>query len=109
MTILDTNGYHLFEVVFCSCCKDDHWKQLFRQGLYPATHRNPRTAFAVNALEHFHSLNRQGKTSAYDYYLSALQQTDYTIVWSKKQVSSLRLIKWYSLIELRDASVNGGG
>ena len=111
MTILHTNGYHVLEVVFCDCGDAAHWKQLWRQEFFPATYSNPRTVFSFDALEHFHTLNLQGKTTPYDFYLGILQQTDSTIVWTRMQVRTVNLYIFgyiaYGMIS--EGSGNGGG
>ncbi|KAK7017907.1 hypothetical protein VNI00_018519 [Paramarasmius palmivorus] len=72
------------DVLLSKCeCRDvsvagELWQQLLRYGLYPATVEEPRTAFTVSVLEHFHTLTLQGKVSLYDYYHALESLTDHS-------------------------------
>lgn len=44
----------------------------------PATVDRPRTAVSFECLKHFHTLNQQAKTNAYDYYMAAERLSDGT-------------------------------
>lgn len=80
--VIDTNGIHTLEVEFCGCYTSpggSHYRtQLLRVGLFPSTHIRPTSAFTFNVLDAFHLLTLQGKTSAYDYYLSLEHMTENT-------------------------------
>lgn len=52
--------------------------QLLCAGLYPATTQVPVTAATINALEHFHLLTFESKTSAFKYHNTLSRLTDNT-------------------------------
>lgn len=64
MVIVDTSGVHEIEVRFCKCmdCPPAD-QQLMKHSLYPATHRNPRTAFTFRLLDDVLLTNKECKTS----------------------------------------------
>ncbi|TFY79269.1 hypothetical protein EWM64_g4743 [Hericium alpestre] len=69
--VLHTNGIHLVNVDFCRCPDSTPSRtQLLRASWWPATPRAPQTCATMACLRQFHSLNLQGKMSAYDYYKS---------------------------------------
>jgi len=80
--VIDTNGIHSIDIEFCGCYTSvggSHYRtQLLRAGLFPSTHIRPASGFTFNVLDAFHLLTLQGKTSAYDYYLSLEHMTENT-------------------------------
>jgi hypothetical protein len=80
--IVDINGIHTINVYFCGCYQSiggsHHRFQLLRSGLLPPTHVRPLCAFTFDILDSFHLLTLQGKTSAYDFYLSLARKSDNT-------------------------------
>jgi hypothetical protein len=64
ITIIDRSGVHEIGVRWC-CCHDglEHDMQLMAAGLFPATFRNPKTAFTFQVLEEFHLDNLECKTT----------------------------------------------
>jgi CxC2 like cysteine cluster associated with KDZ transposases len=64
MTIVDRSGIHEIGVSWC-CCPEapEHEMQLMMAGLFPATFRNPKTAFTFRVLEEFHLDNLECKTT----------------------------------------------
>ena len=64
ITIVDRFGVHGIGVRWC-CCPNapDHDMQLMTAGLFPATFRNPKTAFTFRVLEEFHLDNLECKTT----------------------------------------------
>ena len=81
-TIVDTNGVHAVDMQFCGCYHSvggSHARiQLIRAGLLPPTHVRPISAFTFDVLDTFHLLTLQGKTNAYDFYLSLAHKSDNT-------------------------------
>ncbi|KZP24407.1 hypothetical protein FIBSPDRAFT_1011668, partial [Athelia psychrophila] len=77
--ILDTMGIHDVALAFCACATaHTDTTQLLRAGLYPATTQAPGTAATINALEHFHMLTFESKTSAFEYHNTLSRLTDNT-------------------------------
>jgi len=64
ITIIDRSGIHEIGVRWC-CCPDalERDMQLMTAGLFPATFRNPKTAFTFRVLEEFHLDNLECKTT----------------------------------------------
>lgn len=64
ITIVDRSGIHEIGVSWC-CCPEaaEHDMQLMMAGLFPATFRNPKTAFTFRVLEEFHLDNLECKTT----------------------------------------------
>ena len=80
LTIIDINGCHKVQVVFCTCDPGIPWNERYRQLLqmcwYPASFTRPGTAFSFDLLEMFHKLTLQGKLNLYDFYLAVMQKSD---------------------------------
>jgi hypothetical protein len=64
ITIVDRSGIHELGVRWC-CCPNapERDMQLMAAGLFPATFRNPKTAFSFRVLEEFHLDNLECKTT----------------------------------------------
>ncbi|KAF8810573.1 hypothetical protein BYT27DRAFT_7091579, partial [Phlegmacium glaucopus] len=72
--IVDTNGIHQTKVRFCACeGLVDRPGQLMHAELFPATMKQPTTAFTFRLLRQFHLLHLEGKVSAYD-FIGALRR-----------------------------------
>jgi hypothetical protein len=88
LVVMDVSGVHTVMVTFCECYHSvggSHVRsQLLRHRWFPATVARPRTVFTFDVLDSFHLLTLQGKTSAYDYYLSIEHKTDNTGISSIK-------------------------
>jgi hypothetical protein len=69
ITIVDRSGVHEIGVKWC-CCLDapERDMQLMTAGLFPATFRNPKTAFTFRVLEEFHLDNLECKTTPSQFY-----------------------------------------
>jgi CxC2 like cysteine cluster associated with KDZ transposases len=64
ITIVDRSGVHEIGVGWCCCANaPEHDMQLMAAGLFPATFRNPKTAFTFRVLEEFHLDNLECKTT----------------------------------------------
>ena len=78
--VIDVNGVHRLSVQFCMCTDDAQWvekyRQLLRVGWYPASFKQPKTAFTFDVLDTYHKIALQGKLNLYDFYSSILQKTD---------------------------------
>jgi hypothetical protein len=77
-TIIDHNGFHNRRLQFCGCSRSDleAWQQLIAVRLFPATFKQPRTAFTFTALKQFHIHSLTSKKSAYDYMKALCKLTD---------------------------------
>ena len=64
ITVIDRSGVHEIGVRWC-CCPEAPKRdiQLMAVGLFPATFRNPKTAFTFRVLEEFHLDNLECKTT----------------------------------------------
>ena len=64
ITVIDRSGVHEIGVRWC-CCLDapERDMQMMTAGLFPATFRNPKTAFTFRVLEEFHLDNLECKTT----------------------------------------------
>jgi len=69
ITIVDRSGIHEIGVSWC-CCPEapEHDIQLMMAGLFPATFRNPKTAFTFRVLEEFHLDNLECKTTPSQFF-----------------------------------------
>ncbi|KAJ7336156.1 hypothetical protein DFH08DRAFT_915978 [Mycena albidolilacea] len=77
--VLHHNGIHDVAVDFCGC---EHRgqaggmdTQLLRGGWYPASQDRPQTCMTLVALEQFHIVTCQAKTTMYDYYQTLVKLT----------------------------------
>ena len=74
ITVVDRSEIHEIDVRWC-CCPDaaERDMQMMVAGLFPATFRNPKTAFTFRALEEFHLDNLECKTTP-GQYISRLRR-----------------------------------
>jgi hypothetical protein len=64
ITVIDRSGVHEIGVRWCCCLNaPERDMQLMTAGLFPATFRNPKTAFTFRVLEEFHLDNLECKTT----------------------------------------------
>jgi hypothetical protein len=69
ITVVDRSGIHEIGVSWCHCPEaPDHDMQLMMAGLFPATFRNPKTAFTFRVLEDFHLDNLECKTTSSTFF-----------------------------------------
>ncbi len=73
--MVDGNGIHSTRLAICGCREmpPNKIRQLMRARLFPATTKDPHTAFTVNMLKEFHLHNLESKKAAYD-YLGAIRR-----------------------------------
>ena len=79
LLVFHTTGPTTISVMYCGCKTtgaQSHYIQLLRSCLYPASLKHIKTVFTFDVLNHFHELNVQAKTTAYDYYNTLLRQAD---------------------------------
>ncbi|KAJ7256377.1 hypothetical protein C8J57DRAFT_1235751 [Mycena rebaudengoi] len=67
--VVDGNGIHSTRLAFCGCREmpPNKIRQLMRARLFPATTKDPHTAFTVNMLKEFQLHNLKSKKAAYDH------------------------------------------
>ena len=69
LTVVDTSGVHMIGVRWCNCHNAlSRDRQLLAMGLYPASVKNPRTAFTFRVLDAFLIANKECKTPAGQYF-----------------------------------------
>ncbi|KAJ3552075.1 hypothetical protein NM688_g4347 [Phlebia brevispora] len=80
--VIDVNGFHPINALFCQCDKihvsGTRTQQLLRSELFGATTLDPRTCCTLRVLEHYHIMTLQSKVNQYDYYKSLEKLTDNT-------------------------------
>jgi hypothetical protein len=102
MTLVDFGGIHGTVVRYCTCqefCwKDSKTKQLTTAGFIPATWTNPKTAFSVQVIKHFHNHSE----SVYDFTEGLQKDTDG--VFPSEVPVSVAIVVYheYLLINLQD-------
>lgn len=69
ITVIDRSGVHEIGVRWC-CCREAPGRdiQLMMAGLFPATIREPKTAFTFQVLGDFHLDNLECKTTPSQYF-----------------------------------------
>ncbi|KAF9548461.1 hypothetical protein CPC08DRAFT_729506 [Agrocybe pediades] len=77
MIVVDHNEVHQTRIHYCLCHgTPNHVQQLIAAGLFPATVRNPRTAFTLTVLRQFHIHHLESKESCFDFIGSLRHLTD---------------------------------
>ncbi|KAF8059256.1 hypothetical protein FPV67DRAFT_1675319 [Lyophyllum atratum] len=77
--VIHDNGIHFVNLFFCGCDPNyEPFQQLLDIAWFPATPLEPQTCATFTVLRLFHTVNLQGKISAYDFNKSMLQLTDAT-------------------------------
>ncbi len=79
LTVLHVNGIHRVHVAFCSCnvsAAENHWRQIMRNGWYPATLVDPHSCATFDCLDTFHLLNVMVNVNVRDYVTFLEQSTD---------------------------------
>ena len=77
MTVIARSGIHEIGVNWC-CCHEapEHDMQLMMAGLFPATFRDPKTAFTFQVLSDFHLENLECKTTPGQFHSRLRRLTD---------------------------------
>ncbi|KDQ05650.1 hypothetical protein BOTBODRAFT_97118, partial [Botryobasidium botryosum FD-172 SS1] len=78
ISVVHTQGIRSVAIRYCICpgSKAPHVNQLLRAGLVPGTPDRPETAFSIEALGLFHTLNMESGIGMYDYYKTLVRRTD---------------------------------
>ncbi|KAJ7704531.1 hypothetical protein B0H17DRAFT_1039895 [Mycena rosella] len=113
-TIGDHNGFHTMDIQFCECGGNitaDRWRQLVAVRLFPATFKQPQTAFTFTAMKQFHIHSLTSKKSAYNYVRALAKLTDNTrpqIVKDRYREFLFALRIWrYLALERRSGQAHG--
>ena len=76
LTVVHTSGVHFCDVRYCSCPgSEDSHLQLACADLFPATTKQPRTAFTFQMLDEFIQDNMECGTSAMNFYSKLWRNT----------------------------------
>lgn len=80
LTVIDTTGIHAVNVRWCECGGSPGGSsrrvQLLRMSWFPTTAERPRTVVTFDALDFFHLLTLQAKTTFYDFYETLAKRID---------------------------------
>lgn len=75
--IVHYNGIHVTKLRFCDCFdRPRKIAQLMAAKLFPATARDPKTAFTFTYMRRYHLESVQGKLSAYEYCITTQRMTN---------------------------------
>ncbi|KZV81936.1 hypothetical protein EXIGLDRAFT_844184 [Exidia glandulosa HHB12029] len=78
--VVDALHIHRIAISFCRCgTAPAHWRQLLSAGLFPATPKDPHTAFTFRLLDLFRMLNLEARANAYDVMFAIRRLTDNVI------------------------------
>lgn len=82
LTVVDLTGIHTVNVRWCECVGSiggsSRRIQLLRMKWFPTTAERPKTVVTFDALEFFHLLTLQAKTTFYDFYETLAKRIDNT-------------------------------
>ncbi|KDQ11834.1 hypothetical protein BOTBODRAFT_76762, partial [Botryobasidium botryosum FD-172 SS1] len=74
ISVAHVHGIHPVRVQYCACMNGaSHVCQLLRVGLVPGTPSRPETAYTIDVLEQFHTLNMESGTNMYDFHKSLVR------------------------------------
>ncbi|PPQ76066.1 hypothetical protein CVT26_004585 [Gymnopilus dilepis] len=102
-TIVDINGIHDVNVLFCGCHKQvPHFIQLLRYGWFPATVKFPRSAFTFRLLRFYQVLSFESKSTVFEMHKTLARLTDNTGVNAPKDryTEMQRVVREYSHISM---------
>lgn len=77
--VIDTNGFHEAQVVYCECCNNEMKSaciQLAWNGLLSASVKQPEIAFTFRCMEDFHLHTLTSRKTAFDYVKKLARKTD---------------------------------
>ncbi|KAJ7113877.1 hypothetical protein C8R44DRAFT_630668 [Mycena epipterygia] len=104
-TVVDSNGIHLTRLAFCGCYElpPNKVKQLMRARLFPATTREPQTAFTIKMLKEFQLHNLESKKAAYDYLgaIRCLTDNGFTADVPNPYSAFLRVVRVFNFLTLK--------
>ncbi|KAJ7939584.1 hypothetical protein B0H13DRAFT_1587010, partial [Mycena leptocephala] len=104
-TVVDGNGIHSTRLAFCGCREQppNKIRQLMRSRLFPATTKDPHTAFTVNMLKEFQLHNLESKKAAYDYIgaIRRLSDNSFTADVANPYTAFLRVVRVFNYLTLK--------
>ncbi|KAJ7933210.1 hypothetical protein B0H13DRAFT_1592433, partial [Mycena leptocephala] len=103
-TVVDINGVRSCRLAFCGCQEvvPNKIKQLMRARLFPATTRDPHSAFTINLLKDFQLHNLESKKAAYDYLAAIRRLSDNS--FTADIPAFLRVVRVFDFLTLRKRS-----
>ncbi|KAJ7798689.1 hypothetical protein B0H14DRAFT_3092881 [Mycena olivaceomarginata] len=104
-TVIESNGLHSTKLAFCGCREQppDKIGQLMRARLFPATTRDPHSAFTISMLKQFQLHNLESKKAAYD-YLGAIRRLTDNSFTADIPVTFLRVVRVFNFLTLKKRS-----
>ncbi|KAF9553123.1 hypothetical protein CPC08DRAFT_646024 [Agrocybe pediades] len=109
-TLFDLNGIHTVDLKYCDCDqKQLLFIQLLRFGWFPATVKQPRTAFTLRLLKFFQLLTFESKTTVYEFHATLSRLSDNTGVQHipNRYSTLLRVVREYRHIKMLKRSARG--
>ncbi|KAJ7360665.1 hypothetical protein DFH08DRAFT_683848 [Mycena albidolilacea] len=104
-TVVDANGVHSCRLAFCGCQEGqpNKIKQLMEARLFPATTRDPHSAFTLNVLKQFQLHNLESKKAAYDYIaaIRRLSDNSFTADIPNPYAAFLRVVRVFNFLTLQ--------
>ncbi|KAF7331346.1 CxC2 domain-containing protein [Mycena kentingensis (nom. inval.)] len=104
-TLVDSNGVHSTRLVYCGCREQppNKVRQLLRAGFFPASTREPITAFTLHVLREFQLHNFEAKKAAYDYVKALRRLSDDTFAADVPDpyTAFLRVVRIYNFLTLK--------
>ncbi|KAJ6470132.1 hypothetical protein C8R47DRAFT_1222765 [Mycena vitilis] len=103
-TAVDINGIHSTRLAFCGCHgPPNKIQQLMRARLFPATTRDPHSAFTINMLKQFQLHNFESKKAAYDYLaaIRRLSDNSFTADIANPYAAFLRVVRVFNYLTLK--------
>ena len=80
LSVFDVTGVHTITITYCECKPDDSALpprvQLLRARWFPATWRQPSTAFTFRLLNLLHKLQSTSKVNLYDFHSAMTAMSD---------------------------------
>ncbi|KAJ7663720.1 hypothetical protein DFH06DRAFT_986389 [Mycena polygramma] len=107
-TAVHGNGVHSTRLAFCGCKEQppNKIRQLMRAGLFPATTKDPHTAFTITMLKEFQLHNFESKKAAYDYLgaIRRLSDNSFTADIPNPYAAFLRVVRVFNYLTLKKRS-----
>ncbi|KAK0429798.1 hypothetical protein EV421DRAFT_1945930 [Armillaria borealis] len=111
LTVLHVNGIHRVHVAYCGCNVSDsesRWRQIMRNGWYPAMTTDPHSTATFECLDTFRLLNMTANINIRDYMSFLEQSTDpYGTEWVPDRYKAFGRMsrQWAYLKRLRRAGI----
>lgn len=77
ISVVHTRGIRPVAIRYCACLEaPSHIRQLLQVGLVPGSPKRPETAFSIDMLGLYHTLNMESGLSMYNFYKTLVRRTD---------------------------------